>query len=394
MKTISDRLNVSTARRSVKLSAVAVVCTFVGGWGHAEPLLPVARLAQQLGHEVTFAGQPRIVPRLAELGYRTAEVGPNTLATTRLPLVAVDRAQERAVLADHFVARYGRERSETLLPVIERSGATLVVADSVDVGAVVAAERAGILSVTVEVLVAGAMAVPAVVGDAWSGVRAAAGLARDPTLDRYGGDLALIPAPRSFRDPGGSHHPSQRFVRPAVLDLAAPQPPGRRVYVTLGTIFNLESGDLLERLIEAAGLLDAEVTLTIGPYLDLGDLPPVPDHVRLAPFIPQHEVLPGCGVVVCHAGSGTVVAALALGVPIVALPLGADQPDNADRIAALGAGVVLDPATATPTELAAAAGDVLESADHHRAAAALAAESAAQPPLADVPELGALLAPS
>jgi UDP:flavonoid glycosyltransferase YjiC (YdhE family) len=46
---------------------VTVLATFVGGWGHAEPLLPVARLAQARGHQVAFAGQAAVVPRLAEL---------------------------------------------------------------------------------------------------------------------------------------------------------------------------------------------------------------------------------------------------------------------------------------------------------------------------------------
>ena len=61
---------------------MAVVAAFVGGWGHAEPLLAVARLATAMGHEVTFAGQEAIGPRLAALGYRTETVGPVTLATS------------------------------------------------------------------------------------------------------------------------------------------------------------------------------------------------------------------------------------------------------------------------------------------------------------------------
>jgi len=314
-----------------------------------------------------------------------------TLATSRLPLVHVDREGERRVLAEHFIAQYARERSETLLPVLERADATLVVADSVDVGAVVAAERAGVPSVTVEVLVAGTMAVPAVVGDAWSAVRVAAGLSADPTLARYGGDLALVPAPCSFRDPACPPVGEHRFVRPAVLDRASPRLPSRRVYITLGTIFNLESGDLLERLIIAAGTLDAEVIMTTGPYLDLSHLPAANANVRVETFVPQHEVLPGCGVVVCHGGSGTVVGALALGVPIVALPMGADQADNADRIADLGVGVVLDPLTVAPADVAAAIHEVLAADDYRRAAEVLAVESAAQPNLADVAELTALL---
>jgi UDP:flavonoid glycosyltransferase YjiC (YdhE family) len=45
---------------------------------------------------------------------------------------------------------------------------------------------------------------------------------------------------------------------------------------------------------------------------------------------------------VCHGGSGTVRAGLAAGVPMAVLPLFADQPYNADRVAGLGAGIALD----------------------------------------------------
>ena len=370
---------------------MGVVAAFVGGWGHAEPLLPVARLAAAMGHDVTFAGQGAVVPRLAGLGFRTEVVGPDTLATTRLPLLPVDRGHERTVLADHFVARFGQARAQTLPAVLERAAATLVVCDEADVGAVVAAERLGVPSVTVNVLASGRMTTPAIVGGAWSRLRSEAGLVEDPELVRFGGDLALVPVARSFRDPDLPPRGAHRFVRPAVLEVAAPRPWSRSLYVTLGTIFNLESGDLLERLVVAAGLVDADTLVTIGPHLDAGELPAAPPRVRVEPFVPQRDVLPGCGAVVCHGGSGTLVAALALGVPVVVLPMGADQPDNADRVEELGAGVVLDPLSATPAEIAAAATAVFDDGRYRAVAAELAAEAAGQPAVADVEELVGLL---
>ena len=44
-----------------------------------------------------------------------------------------------------------------------------------------------------------------------------------------------------------------------------------------------------------------------------------------------------------HAGSGTTVAALARGLPLVAVPLFADQMHNADRLAAAQIAVRVDP---------------------------------------------------
>ncbi len=371
---------------------MTVVATFVGGWGHAEPLLPVARMAAERGHDVVFAGQAAIVPRLRDRGYRTVVVGPDTLVTERQDLAPPDPDAERAVLRDHFVARYGPLRAAALTDVFAAERPQLVVCDEVDVGAVVAAERMDIPCVTVSVLAAGRMVSPELLGDAWNGLRAKLSLPPDPGLDRFGGTLGLAPAPRSFRAPDSPWPATMRAVRPAIVDTAvddAPQSP--LVYATLGTIFNLESGDLLERLVAAAGGVDAEVVVTTGPGIDLDGFAGVASNVRLAAFVPQQEVLPRCSAVVCHGGSGTLIAALSLGVPAVLLPMGADQLDNADRCVALGAGVALDPLTASPEDITAAVATVQRDARFRRAAEALAREAAAQPRVDELTELTGLL---
>lgn len=370
-----------------------VLATFVGGWGHAEPLLAVADLATGLGHEVVFAGQAAVVPRVGALGYRTLVVGPDTLVTARQDLVPVDRERERIVLREHFVARFGRSRSEALGEVIARERPQILLSDEADVGAVVAAERMGIPSVTVVVLACGRMTAPDVVGDAWRDLRAAAGLADDPDLERFGGDLRLAPAPRSFWAPEVPWPRRQRAVRHPILDAVAGREPSRPaiVYVTLGTVFNLESGDLPERLVAAAGRIDTDVVITTGPGLRPGELGVAASHVRLESYVPHCEVLAESAAVVCHGGSGTLTAALALGVPVVVLPMGADQLDNADRCAELGVGVVLDALTADAATIADAIDHVRHDPGYRRAARALADEAAAQPSLPDVPELVSLL---
>jgi UDP:flavonoid glycosyltransferase YjiC (YdhE family) len=371
---------------------VTVLATFVGGWGHAEPLLPVARLARARGHRVAFAGQAAIVPRLAALGFETVVVGPVTLGTERLPLVPVDREAERTVMRDHFISRYGGQRLVELTELFRQERPTLVVCDEVDAGAVVAAERLGIPCVAVSVLAAGRMRAAEVVADAWNGLRAQCGLGADPGAERLGGDLLLAPVPRSFRDPALPVPVSLRMVRPAILDEAVRAPsPSPFVYGTLGTIFNLESGDLLHRLVSGLEQAGRDALVTVGPHIEPGEFGSVAANVRVEQFVPQHEVLGRCAAVVSHGGSGTLVAALALGVPVVVLPMGADQPDNADRCEALGVGVVLDPLTADAATIAAAVTDVISDGRYSRAAAALAAEAAGQPRVGELPELAELL---
>lgn len=372
-----------------------VIASFVGGWGHAEPLLPLAGWARDLGHEVTFAGQAAVVPRLAALGYGVDVVGPDTLATEALPLAPVDRDAERTVMRDHFVAHFGASRAQALTGLFRRERPGLVVCDEVDVGAVVAAERLGIPCVTVDVIAAGMLTAPAVVGDAWGDLRRSNGLAADPDCSRIGGSLVVAPLPRSLRDPRARPSDRFRFVRPPILDEVAAGPAGDGarplVYVTLGTVFNLESGDLFERLARAMASVvathDVDVLPTTGPGIEAGTLPPVPSAVRVEPFVPQREVLARCAAVMCHGGSGTLVAALSLGIPVVTLPMGADQPDNADRCRDLGVGPTLDPLTATPAEIAAATTDALRDPATRQAARELAAEAAAQPRVADLPDL-------
>lgn len=379
---------------------VRVVLSFVGGWGHAEPLIPLATWAARLGHHVSFAGQAALRESLARMGYEVDVVGPDTLTTTPQPLVPIDREAEQTVMRDHFVARFGHLRAAVLGELFDREHVDLVICDEVDVGAVIAAERRGIPCVSVNVIAAGLLTRPTVVGSAWDVLRRTHGLAPDPDTSRFGGELAIAPLPRSLRSPKAPTLPTMRFIRPSILHEMRPFAETRHrrslVYVTLGTVFNVESGDLLARLVQAMNLVTApgetDVVITTGPNIHSDRLPTPDSGVRLETFVPQRELLGQCGAVVCHAGSGTLVAALSLGIPVVVLPLGADQPDNADRCEELGVGLALDPLDATPDDIAGATIAVLHDARFAQAASALAAEAGTQRDLEDQPELQNLLA--
>ena len=139
-----------------------------------------------------------------------------------------------------------------------------------------------------------------------------------------------------------------------------PAASGDAVYLTLGTVFNAESGDLLARALAGVREVGLPVVVTTGRQVDPAELGRQPPHVRVQRWIPQEELLPWCRAVVSQGGSGIALAALAHGLPSVLLPIGADQPHTADVLAELGAGVVLDPLTATPDEIAGAVLRVLD----------------------------------
>jgi MGT family glycosyltransferase len=121
------------------------------------------------------------------------------------------------------------------------------------------------------------------------------------------------------------------------------------------------------------------VVVTVGRELDPASLGPQPPHVHLRPYIPQHHLLPHVDLVVAHAGSGSLLGALGHGLPLVLLPLGADQPLNAGRAEQLGVALVLDAVAAAPEAIRAAAAAVLADPAYHRRAQRIRDEIAALP---------------
>jgi rhamnosyltransferase subunit B len=66
------------------------------------------------------------------------------------------------------------------------------------------------------------------------------------------------------------------------------------------------------------------------------------EQLLLCPFTPLGALLPESRLLVHHGGIGTAARALEAGVPQVIIPQRFDQPDNGERIAALGVGRVID----------------------------------------------------
>jgi MGT family glycosyltransferase len=114
---------------------------------------------------------------------------------------------------------------------------------------------------------------------------------------------------------------------------------------------------LARRILEAVSELPVRVLFTLGPALRLDGLP-VPDNVVTAEFVPHDIVMPHAAAAITHAGLGTVGAALSAGVPLVCIPSGRDQADNAVRVVEAGAGVRLS-SRARPQAIRAAVERVL-----------------------------------
>jgi MGT family glycosyltransferase len=149
------------------------------------------------------------------------------------------------------------------------------------------------------------------------------------------------------------------------------------VCLTLGTAFNVPQ--LLAQAIDAVRDLQHNVIITTGPGVDPSSFGPVPRHIVVAAFVPQALILKHCAAVVSHTGSGTMLGALAEGLPEVCLPMGADQFSNADQIARTGAGIVVPPDVRTPQTIRAAIEEVLDNSSYAAGARVLQADIAAMP---------------
>jgi UDP:flavonoid glycosyltransferase YjiC (YdhE family) len=252
------------------------------------------------------------------------------------------------------------------------------VRDETDLGASMATELAGVPCATALILAAGTLARPDLVSPPLQAIRGEYGLPPDPDLATFGRDLVLSPFPPSFRDPSVPLPEGAVSYRPRPV---APEARGTLVYVTLGTIFNATSGDLFERLLAGLARVPTEILVTVGRDVDPDELGAQPPHIRVEPYVDQAGVLPRCGLVVSHGGSGSLMGALEHGLPTVLTPLGADQPHNAARAEALGVATVLDAASCTPTDVELAVTTMLANARSRDAALTVKAEIDALPPV-------------
>ena len=74
----------------------------------------------------------------------------------------------------------------------------------------------------------------------------------------------------------------------------------------------------------------------------------MPDNAVVVDWLSYAKTMPHCDVVVCHAGHGTVVRALASGCAVVCCPAAGDMNENAARVDWAGLGTRLPRRFVTP----------------------------------------------
>lgn len=130
-----------------------------------------------------------------------------------------------------------------------------------------------------------------------------------------------------------------------------PQISRPRVLIACSTGAQNQTG-LIQRIVRAIGSVDVEAVVTAGPNVRVEDLPET-GNVRVVSAAPHDSLMDQVSLVVSQGGHGTVSRALLHGLPLLVIPMGRDQGDNAVRVEARGAGLSLPP-TASEDEIAGA----------------------------------------
>jgi MGT family glycosyltransferase len=171
--------------------------------------------------------------------------------------------------------------------------------------------------------------------------------------------LILATTSEPFEYPRTDWPPSLRFVGPIPWEESAACGPmqnfrdERPLVLVVGSTV-LEEGDARGWIDVAFSALADEPYAVVGT-LPTGELPSrLPPNVRVERYVPHGAILPLASCVVCHGGAGITQKALALGVPVVAIPFSHDRFEVARRVEVAGAGVRLPGRRLTPGRLRAA----------------------------------------
>jgi UDP:flavonoid glycosyltransferase YjiC (YdhE family) len=354
---------------------VRILFSSTAGAGHFGPLVPFIRSSLKNGHQALVAapGAMEAAARATGAGFRAfGDPAPEDMAAVMRPLAELPREEaNRRVVAGIFGRLDATAAVPGLRDAIDDWRPDLVVRESAEFGAAVAAELHGVPQLRVAIgLAEMERYMLGVVASNVDDLRRSYGLSGPNT---YGETPFYTLFPAGLEE---EPFPASRFRDPAWVRSKGGE---QFVYVTFGSVAGALPmvTQVYGEAMRALAGLDAEVLLTIGHGADLAVVGTPPPNVRVERWVDQHEVLTRATAVVCHGGGGSTLGALAAGVPLVVVPLfSSDQHINASQIAACGAGVSVAPEAGA---IRAGLDEVLGDGSYGRAARALADELAGHP---------------
>ena len=374
--------------------------TSLAGLGHFHPLVPAARALEAEGHVVVFATAPSFHRTVEGSGFRVVSAGfdrerdgsDERFARLQGELETVSpEGPERTLfrIRNLFAGLYAEWMVRDLLAVATDWKPDVIVREVAEFGGCIAAEVLGIphASVRSNTMLSSGSA-RHLVAEQMTGLREVYNLEPDPDAEMLFRYLHLAFEPPGFSDPAQPPIRTAHLLRPVsfsdsgeeVLPTWVRHLPDRpTVYATLGTVFNTRTPGLFEAILEGLREEPVNLILTIGRDRHPSDFGLQPDDVHIERYIPQSLLLPHCDLVITHAGFSTVAATLSHGLPMVTIPIDADQPVNAQRCTALGVAEVIEYGHRTPESIRESVRTVLDNPSYRLSAERIRDQTAALP---------------
>ncbi|MFF3857267.1 nucleotide disphospho-sugar-binding domain-containing protein [Micromonospora sp. NPDC002575] len=375
---------------------------------HLFPLVPLAWALRAAGHDVRVAVQPPLVRDVLGAGLPAVEAGagPDFMSELKKALAGGlegpggTTPSIEQIVVPHV--RIAEAFAADLVPFARRWSPDLVVADP---------------AAFVAPVVARAVGAPLVLhtwgpmpDQLWADLVAESEVRQNwpkellAFLDRWDvplgpdyADLVIDPCPDELLAIRMASRHATRYVpyngsalTPSWLDEPAGRP---RVCISWGTTSDFMGAEVLRtplRIVEALADMDVEVVAALGK-IDRTLLGAPRDNVRVVDWLPLSMLLPTCDALINQGGPGTVLAAVASGVPQLVVPQISAQPLGAELLTASGAGLSLTPDEVTAESIGKTVAELLDGSSIRAAAQALAQRNAARPDATQlVPTLQAL----
>jgi UDP:flavonoid glycosyltransferase YjiC (YdhE family) len=368
--------------------------------GHLHPMVPVARALSGAGHDVAVCSSVLFRPEVEAFGLTHIDAGLDWLMSDQstwgaLPPMPAPGPEFAKFAVTTLADVTTRRMVPDLLAIAAEWRPDLIVREGMEYGGCVAAERLGLPHASVASNAYGALDSPDIqyfpgnrrmVAEPLARHRAEFELPPDPETLMPFRHLHVCFTPPGWDGPSAPRPPNTRFLRhTSTLSPGARLPcwverlPDRpTVLASLGTVFNKTPG-VLEAIVNALGEEPVNLIVAIGRDEDPERFGPQPDHVRLEAYVAQPLLLAHCDAFVTHGGFNSVKEALGAGVPMVVLPITADQPYSAERCAALGVARTIGADDRAPDAIRRAAQQVLGEPSYRDSARAFQSEMMALP---------------